>query len=144
LLQQAEKFTIQQVFASEAIGIDVFYQSAEPCPIIAWIDTEPHSNAPLFSGVVNSGDLSLIQQDLVPKRYKIIPSLCNLKFLEIGNNTTGVQGYVVLLIYFPNTVVISGDAAEARVLCLSVKFQVVEQVPAGFLIGIERGVCEVY
>ena len=46
-----------------------------------------------------------------------------------------MQGYVVLPMYFPNAAAISGDASEARVLCLSVEFQVVEQVAAGFLIG---------
>ena len=37
--------------------------------------------------------------------------------------------------YFPNTAAISVDASEARVLGLSVEFQVVEQVAFDFLIG---------
>jgi hypothetical protein len=64
---------------------------------------EPHSNAPLFSGVVGSGCLD---QDLDPKYHKILPSL---KFHDIGNNPVDVQDYVVL-------------SPEARVLCLSIEF----------------------
>ena len=135
LLPQAEIFAVQEIPASETVGTGVFYLSAEPCPVKAWIGTEPHSNAPLFSGVVDSGDPSIIQQDLVPKHYKILPSPCNPKFHGIGNNATGVQGYVVLSIYLPNAAAISGNASEARVLCLPVEFQVVEHVAAGFLIG---------
>jgi hypothetical protein len=59
----------------------------------------------------------------------------NPKFHGIGNKKTGIQGYVVLPIYLPNAAAIAGNTSEARVLCLSVEFQVVEQVAAGFLIG---------
>ena len=47
----------------------------------------------------------------------------------------GMQGYIVLPIYFPNTAAISKEASEARVLCLPVEFQVIEQVHTDFLIG---------
>jgi hypothetical protein len=135
VLPQAEKFAVQQVPASETVGIGVSYLSAESCLIKAWIGTKPHSDASLSSGVVDPGDPSIIQRDLIPKQHKIFPSLCNPKFQSIGNNTMDVQCYVVLSMYFPNAAAISGDASEARVLCLPVEFQVVEQVAAGFLIG---------
>ena len=135
VVPQAEKFAIQQIPASDIVGTGVSYLSAEPCPVKAWVGVEPHSDAPLSSGVVDSGGPSIIQQDLVPKHHKILPSPCNPKFHGIGNNTTGVQGYVVLPMYLPNAAAIAGDASEARVLCLSVEFQVVEHVAAGFLIG---------
>jgi len=135
VLPQAEKFAVQEVPASETVGTGVSYLSAEPCPVKAWVGTKPHSNAPLSSGVADSGGPSIIQQDLVPQQHKILPSPCNPKFQGIGNNTTDVQGYVVLPMYLPNAAAISGDASEARVLCLPVEFQVVEQVAAGFLIG---------
>ena len=134
VLPQAENFAIQQVPASEAVGTGVSYLSAEPCPVKAWVGTKPHSEAPLSSGVVDSGGPSIIQRDLVPKYHKILPSPCNPKFHGIGNTTTDVQGYVVLPMYFPNAAAISGDAPEARFLCLPVEFQVIEQVTAGFLI----------
>jgi hypothetical protein len=135
MLPQAEKFAIQEVPASEAVGTGVSYLSVEPCPVKAWVGMKPHSDAPLSSGVADSGGPSIIRRDLVPKHHKILPSPCNPKFHGIGNNTMDVQGYVVLPMYFPNTAAISGDTPEARVLCLPVEFQVVEQVAAGFLIG---------
>jgi hypothetical protein len=133
VLPQAEKFAIQQVSASEAVGTGVSYLSAEPCPVKAWVGTKPHSNAPLSSGVAGSGGPSIIQRDLIPKQYEILPSPCNPKFQ--GIDATDLQGYVVLPMYLPNAAAIAGDASEARVLCLSVEFQVVEQVTAGFLTG---------
>jgi hypothetical protein len=60
--------------------------------------------------------------------------MCNPKFHGFGNNIMGVQGYVVLLMYFSNAAAISGDPSEAGVLRLPVEFQVVEYVAAGFLI----------
>jgi hypothetical protein len=135
MLPQAEKFAVQQVPASDAVGTGVSYLSAEPCPVKAWVGMEPHSDTPLFSGVVDSGGPSIIQQDLVPEHCKILPSPLNPKFHSIGNKKTGIQGYVVLPIYLPRATAITGNASEARVLCLPVEFQVVEQVAAGFLIG---------
>jgi hypothetical protein len=46
-----------------------------------------------------------------------------------------MQDYIVLPMYFPNTTAISGDIWEARVLCLPIEFQVIEQIAADFLIG---------
>lgn len=70
---QAEKFAVQQIPASDAVGTGVSYLSLGPCPIKAWVGMEPYINAPLFSGVVDSG-VSIIQQDLVRKYHKILPS----------------------------------------------------------------------
>jgi hypothetical protein len=137
VLPQAEKFAVQQVPQSETVGSGVSYLSTEPCPVKAWVGTKPHSDTLLFSGVADSGGPSIIQRDLIPKQYEILPSPCNPKFQGIGNSTMDVQGYIVLPMYLPNAAAIAGDAPEARVLCLPVEFQVVEQVTAGFLIGRE-------
>jgi hypothetical protein len=80
VLPQAEKFAVQQVPPSETVGSGVSYLSAEPCPVKAWVGTKPHSDAPLFSVVADSGGPSIIQRDLIPKQYEILPSPCNPKF----------------------------------------------------------------
>jgi hypothetical protein len=132
VLPQAEKFAVQQVPASETVGTGVSYLSAEPCPVKAWVGMKPHGDAPLFSGVADSSGPSIIQRDLIPKQYEILPSPCNPKFQGIGNNTMDVQGYVVLSMYLPNADAIAGDASKARVLCFPVDFQVVEKSPQDF------------
>ena len=80
----------------------------------------------LSNEIANSGDLSIIQRDLIPKQHKILPSPCNPKFHDIENITMNMQDYIILSIYFPNIVTIFGDISEVRVLCLSIEFQVVE------------------
>jgi hypothetical protein len=44
--------------------------------------------------------------------------------------------------YFLNVTALSGDASEARILCLPIEFQVVEKVAASFLI--ERDFMRIY
>lgn len=126
IFSQAEKFVVQEVPASEIIETDVFYLNTKFCLVKIWIDTKPHSNASLSSGVADSGDLSIIQRDLIPEQHKILSSPCNPKFHDIGNIIIDMQDYIILPIYLSNTAVILGDISEARVLCLSMEFQVVE------------------
>src|SRR5947207_3567082 len=101
-----------------------------------------HSNISLFSEIVNSKDSSIIQRNLISQQYKILLSSYNLKFHNIENITINMQDYIILPIYFSNIIIISKNALKIRILCLSIEFQVIEQVVAGFLI--ERDVLKVY
>ena len=112
------------------------------CFIKAWIDTKSHSNISLSSEIANSKDLSIIQQDLISQQHKIFLSLYNLKFYDIENIIMNMQNYIILSIYFSNIVIIFKDASKIRILCLSIEFQVIEQVITDFLI--ERDILKTY
>ena len=107
---RAELYTVQTLASSLGTGSGVTYLSAEPCPIKAWVGHSPHSKIPLIRGVADSGGPSLISKDLIPKKYSVKRSPLNPTFHGVGNNKTGVLGYTVLPMYFPNAAAISGDS----------------------------------
>ena len=85
-----------------------------------------HNNAFLFSEIANFEDSSIIQQDLIPQQHKILFLSCNLKFHDIENITMNMQDYIILSIYFSNAIIIFKNTLKARILYLSIEFQVIE------------------
>ena len=134
-IPNAESYVVQTLASSPATGSGVAYLSAEPCPVKAWIGQSPNGKTPLVRGVADTGGPSLISKHLVPKDCRVRRSPLKPTFHGVGNNKTGVLGYAVIPMYFPNAAAISGDKRSARVLSLEIEFQVVEHIAAGFLIG---------
>jgi len=136
-IPRAEEYTIQPIPPALSVGTGISYLSARPCPIKVWLGVSPHGDVPLTSGVADSGGPSIIQESLIPTEYRsqIRPSPLNPTFRGVGDSQTGVQGYVVLPVYFPNISAMSGDKRNAKVVLVWVEFQIMKKLAAGFLYG---------
>jgi hypothetical protein len=136
-LPNASHLRIEELPVAFSVGTGVSYLSAQPCPVKAWVGVQPSASRPLSTGVVDSGGPSIIARRLVPNSYTILGSPMKPVFARIGNSKTPACGYVVLPLHLPNTAALSGDERSAWVAKMWVEFQVVEECPAGFLVGVD-------
>jgi hypothetical protein len=136
-LPRAGHLRIEELPIAFSVGTGVSYLSAQPCPVKAWIGESPAADRPLQDGVADTGGPSIICKRMVPENYTILESPMKPVFGGIGNSRTPVKGYVVLPVHLPNAAAMSGDERNARVAKLWIEFQVVDQCPAGFLIGVD-------
>ena len=136
-LPRASHYRVEELPIAFSVGTRVSYLSAQPCPVKAWIGESPASNRSLQTGVVDSGGPSIIDRKMVPRSYTVMESPLKPVFGGIGSSRTPTRGYVVLPVYLPNAAAMSGDDRKARVAKLWIEFQVVDQCPAGFLIGVD-------
>lgn len=136
-LPQAGRYRVEELPIAFSVETGVSYLSAQPCPVEAWVGGLPTSNRPLQTGVVDTGGPSIIAKCLVPLDYTILESPLKTIFGGIGNSKTLADGYVVLLVHLPNSAALSGDERSARIAKLWIEFQVVDDCPAGYLIGVD-------
>ena len=134
-IPKAEKYHIESLPPALAVGTGISYLSVKPCPIRAWIGTEPHSDAELVTGVADTGGPSFIQHSLIPHGFEIRPNPLNPRFRGIGEGETSTKGYVVLPVWLPNAAALSGDQKHAKVLLIWCEFQVIDSLGANYLIG---------
>ena len=136
-LPRANYYRIEELPAAFLVGTGVSYLSAQPCPVKAWVGSQPSPSRPLRTGVIDSGGPSIIAKDLIPDTYTILNSPLKPVFAGIGESRTASGGYVVLPVHLPNSAAMSGDERSARIAKLWIEFQVVESCPAGFLLGVD-------
>ena len=96
---------------------------------------EPHGDAPLKSGVADSGGPSFIGCARVPNGCAINESPVQPKFQRVGKKTTGVLGYITTPVYLPNAAVLSGDERSVGIIKIDVEFHVVEHLACRYLLG---------
>jgi hypothetical protein len=136
-IPRASQYRIEEMPMAFSVGTGVSYLSAQPCPIKACVGVQPEANQPLQDGVTDTGASCIIDEKMVPPRFPIMKSPLKPVFQSIGNGQTPVKGYVVLPVHLPNAAAMSGDDRHARVAKIWMEFQVVENCPARFLIGMD-------
>jgi hypothetical protein len=134
---QASHVSVEELPIAFSVGTGVSYLSARPIPLKAWVGAQPSPNRPLQSGVCDSGGSTIIDKRLVPNSYTILESPMKPVFGGLSGSKTQTLGYAVLPVYFPNAVAISGDDRSARIAKVWLEFQVVDDCPAGFLVGMD-------
>jgi hypothetical protein len=132
---KAEKYHVETLPPALAVGTGISYLSVKPCPIRAWVGTEPHGDAELLTGVADTGGSSFIQQSLIPPGFEIRPNPLNPRFRGIGEAETSTKGFVVLPVWLPNAAALSGDQKHAKVLLIWCEFQVIDSLGANYLLG---------
>ena len=134
-IPKAEKYHIESLPPALAVGTGISYLSVKPCPIRAWVGTEPHGDVELITGVADTGGPSFIQSSLIPDGYEIRTNPLNPRFRGIGETETSTKGFVVLPVWLPNAAALSGDQKHAKVLLIWCEFQVIDSLGANYLIG---------
>jgi hypothetical protein len=75
----------------------------------AWVGVLPDGENPLKAGVVDSGGSSIIGREMISDEYTIRESPLHPIFDGIDDSQIPVLDYIILPIYLPNMIALSGD-----------------------------------